>query len=79
MPYAVRGFGGAHARRLHDQIGRRYDTASLLVCSTPPGVHPGRPAPGGDYPEIYPCKRGRVPTLPEADIPAFLPMVMKFK
>ena len=31
---AVRGFGGARASRLPDRIGRRFDTASQLVCST---------------------------------------------
>ena len=31
--HAVRGFGGAHARRLPDRIGRRFGTASQLAWS----------------------------------------------
>ena len=42
-------------------------------------LHSGRRASAGDCPETtghYPCKRGRVPTILKADIPAFLQKVM---
>ena len=68
----------ACAHRLPDRIGELSDTTSLLsclyvqLCSCRLGW-----ASVGDCPEtVCPCKQGRYSTIPKADIPVFLPIVM---
>ena len=74
---AVRGFVGPWASG-PDRLGELSDIASLLsclyvqLCSCPLGW-----ASVGDCLEtVCPCKRGRYSTIPKADIPVFLPIVM---